>query len=122
MASGIINLMLFFYLIKNRKNRKQDFIKFMVVAVIQVLIYMPWLMCFVTQLSGVAGGFWISLKFPDTLIEVLNLQYCDKLNKYVALVFAIVLYIYIGWIIYKEKKAKNEIKPAIIAVRNICTE
>lgn len=122
MASGIINLMLFFYLIKNRKNRKQDFIKFMIVAVIQVLIYMPWLVCFVTQLGGVASGFWIELKFPDSLIKIINLQFCDNINQYVALAFAVVLYIYIGTLIYKEKKAKNEIKPAVIAIRNIYSE
>lgn len=122
MAAGIINLMLFIYLIKNFKNRKQDFIKFMIVAGIQVLIYIPWFLCFITQLNGVASGFWLGLKFPDSLIKLINLQFCDNLNQYVSLAFVILLYIYIGTLIYKEKKAKNEIKPAIIAVRDICSE
>ena len=94
----------------------------MIASLIQILIYIPWLICFATQISGVASGFWVELKFPDTLIELINLQFCDNLNQYVALVFVAILYIYIVILIYKEKKAKNEIKPAILAIRNICSE
>lgn len=116
MASGIINLMLFVYLIKNFKKQKSYFIKFIITAIIQLTLYVPWLICFATQLNNVSHGFWISLSFPDTLIDVLNVQFCSNLNKYFALAFACLLYIYIGSIIYREKKAKNEIKPGILAI------
>jgi len=116
MASGIINLMLFIYLIKNLKEQKGNFIKFIITAAIQVIVYVPWLICFATQINNVSHGFWISLSFPDTLIDVLNVQFCSNLNKYFALVFAICLYIYIGTLIYREKKAKNEVKPGILAL------
>ncbi len=44
------------------------------------------------------------------------MQFCSKVNKYVGLALGLVIYIYIARMIYKEKKEKNEIRPAILAI------
>ncbi len=116
MASGLINIILFVYFIKNIKNNKSEFIKFMCVAVVQVGLYIPWMVYFLIQIRKVSSGFWIGLHFPETLIEVINVQYADKLNQYVALVFAIILYIYLGYLIFKAKREKQEIKFGILGI------
>ena len=67
MASGIINLLLFIYLLKNFKEKKKDFVKFIICAIIQVALYIPWIVCFITQLNSVSEGFWISLSFPRNI-------------------------------------------------------
>ena len=41
MLAGIINLLLFIYYIKNRKNMGKDLKKFIIVAIIQVILYLP---------------------------------------------------------------------------------
>ena len=51
-----------------------------------------------------------------TLIDVLNVQFCSKTNKYVGLILAIAVYIYIIKLIFQEKKEKNNMKPAVIAI------
>ena len=65
LLAGVINLALFIYLIKNRKERKQDLIKYTITAVLQVVAYLPWLIVFASHLKGT--GFWITLTFPGSI-------------------------------------------------------
>ena len=67
MASGLINLLLFIYLLKNLKEKKKELIKFIICAVLQIILYIPWLMCLITQMTNVSEGFWISLTFPRNI-------------------------------------------------------
>lgn len=78
MLAGIINLLLFIYLFKNRKERKHDFILFIIFAILQIIFYLPWLIYFIAQIQSVSKGFWISLSFPETLYEILTMQYKRK--------------------------------------------
>ena len=112
MASGIINLFLFGYFIKTRKTRKKDLIYFIIQAVIEIILYIPWLFYFVKQLTSVGGGFWIELKFPDTLFNVLGIQFMGNLSNIFSFCFAICLYIYLAFVIYRCKKEKVNIKNA----------
>lgn len=76
------------------------------------------------QLKSVGGGFWISVTFPNTLIETLSVTFRGIMDNGVHLntetivptIFAIILYLYIGFIIYKEIKQKNDIKVGIISL------
>lgn len=117
MAAGLINLALFVYLIKNFKEKKAEFIKFMICAVIQVVLYIPWLLIFLSQVDSVASnGFWINISFPYTLMEVIGMQFAGWiLGRDVGFISMLILYIYIGYLIYKTKKEKTEMRPAILA-------
>ncbi len=118
MASGLINLGLFIYFLKNYKDKKNELIKFIICAVIQVALYVPWLLIFISQVSSIsANGFWITLSFPGTLVEVLSMQMAGAyINRYVALTIMLIIYAYVIFGIYKSIKEKHEIRPAILAI------
>ncbi len=107
MFAGIVNLILFIKLIKERTTRANDLKKFIITAVIQVIVYIPWLIYFLKQLVGVSNGFWITLKFPDTLIEILTLQFIGNLPTNIALVLTLV---FIGYLIFLYFKQTEEVK------------
>lgn len=109
MLAGIINLLLFIYLCKNIKTRKQDLIKFTITAVIQVIAYIPWLICFIKQVQGVSGGFWATLTFPKSIYEMLTMQYQGNF-EIEPIILTTVFYAYIAYLISNTKK--EERKPA----------
>lgn len=107
MFAGIINLLLFIYLIKTRNTRKQDLKKFLITAIIQVIAYIPWLIAFVMQLKGVSGGFWITLSFPGTIYDILTIQY--KGNLVVSpIMLTTAFYAYIIYLISQTKKEERK--------------
>lgn len=123
MTAGIVNLILFIYILVNKRDDKRYIKYFLVQAVIQVVSYMPWLVLFVAQALGVKGGFWIKVVFPDTLVDVLNFQYKgfidDKfsftIETIVTLIFAICFYVYIGYLIIKNSK-KDKLNAGIVSI------
>ncbi len=117
MASGIINVIIFIYLLTKLRNRKKEFLEFTLCAVLQVALYIPWLMIFISQVTSISeNGFWITISFPNTLFEVLTVQMATgNVMKMILLIPTILIYIYIGYLIYKAKKEKEDIKPGIIA-------
>lgn len=112
MFAGIINVILFIYLLKNRKEKNKDLKIFILQAVVECLLYVPWLYYFIKQLTSVGGGYWIKLEFPDTLYNVLGIQYMGSLSNIFGFCFAICLYIYLGFVIYRCKKERISIKNA----------
>jgi hypothetical protein len=124
MAAGIMNIILFVYSIKKKKEDKSYLKYFIIQAVLEIILYVPWLIYFAIQKLSSGAGFWVKLTFPGTLIEILNFQYkgfadlnfsYSFINMF-TFVFAVLIYIYIGFIAYKEIKQKNDIKPAIFAL------
>lgn len=124
MTAGIVNILLFIFTLK-KKNENKNYLKYFIIqAIIQIVLYVPWLVYFVIQVTSVGKGFWISVKFPDTLVEILSFQYRGIMDGGVhlnietigTLCFSILTYIYIGYIIYKQNKEKNEILPGIITI------
>lgn len=112
MFAGIINVILFIYLLKNRKEKNKDLKIFIIQAIVECLLYVPWLYYFIKQLTSVGGGYWIKLEFPDTLYNVLGIQYMGSLSNIFGFCFAICLYIYLGFVIYRCKKERISIKNA----------
>lgn len=106
MLAGIINLILFVYLCKNRKTRKKDLIKFVITAVLQVICYMPWLFTFINQLADVSNGFWITLSFPGTIYEILTMQYQGNFSIQPILIVTL-FYSYIIFLVSKNKEEKE---------------
>ena len=104
MAAGIINIVLLIYLIKNRRGK--DIISILVFGGIQLVSYIPWLMCLARQLSHVSKGFWIAFTFPDSLYELVAGQFIGNLNYTLGFVVAVCIYIYLGIKFFKQKENK----------------
>lgn len=122
-TTGLINLFLLIYLIKNRKEEKKTLIHFLILAGIHVILYIPWLMFFIGQIKHVSNGFWIELNPVSTPVEMLSFQFRRQIDTHftwdahtiVALASSILMYIYLGFRAYKCKKDKQEIKPAVLS-------
>ena len=116
-CSGFVNLALIIYVIKNRKEiAKKDWIIFTLVEIAQVILYIPWLFAFIGQLTSVGEGFWITLEFPQILIDIINFQFKGSLNQTVPTIIAILVLSYIVYIIVKNIKQKNKITEGILPI------
>jgi uncharacterized membrane protein len=119
----LVNLLLLIYVIRNAKKDKKTLKNFLILAVVQIVLYIPWLLYFVGQLEHVGGGFWIVVGPINTTVEVLSFQFRRQLDTdfefniqtIVALISAILMYAYIGYRVYKAKKEKEDIKPALLS-------
>lgn len=119
----LTNFILLIYLIKNRENDKKVLRNFLILAGVQIILYIPWLIYFVGQLKHVGGGFWIKVQPISTTVEVLSFQFRRQLdtdftfdqNTVISLLAAILMYVYLGIKIYQLKKQGKDIKPAILS-------
>lgn len=115
MSAGIINLLLLGYFIKN-KNKKQ-IITIIILGILQVVAYLPWLVYFALQLKQVSGGFWIGFEYPKTLIEILGFQFEGNIeNQYIGFYFSIALYIFLGVLYFKNRKQIKDKLPLKLAI------
>lgn len=117
MAAGLINVFLLIYFIKNKKwNELKWLICF---GIIQVIAYIPWLMCLLSQISHVSKGFWIGFTFPDTIFELIGCQMNGTRNSTgilaIGFVVNLLLFIYLG-IVWNKNKEKNDFKAAKLAI------
>lgn len=116
MAAGITNVMLLICFIKN-KNKKA-IRNILTLGLIQVLLYIPWIIYFVGQLEHVSEGFWITLELEDKL-HLIGCQLSGELNPYIATIFSVLIYIYLFISIYK-KRNEIKIKPIIFSIIIYC--
>jgi len=129
MAAGIINIILLIYFIveiikskkKNASIKLKEIYEFKALiiqcclGVVQAILYLPWLIYFVSQLNTMTtNGFWISESFFKNIVRILGFAYAGKLEMYIGFVFAIILLIYLIKICIKNKLKDN--KPAIFAL------
>lgn len=114
MAAGIINVILLITLIK--QQRKLSIIKILTFGAIQLIAYIPWIMYFMKQLKHVSKGFWIGFEFPKSLMEILSSQFIGNINNIIGFSISMLIYIYLGYIVYKTIKNKQEWKVGIIAI------
>ena len=116
-AAGIINLGLIIYVIKNKAKLANSTIRnFIIVEVMQVLLYLPWFICFVAQALRVGSGFWITLEFPQIIYDLLDFQFKGSLSQALPLAVSVLLYIYLIYIIIKNIRKKEDIKAGIIPI------
>lgn len=126
MTAGVINIILFIYLIVQAKKQKaitKNLKSFIISAVAQIILYVPWLVFLMLQVSQVSKNFWISVKFPDTFINMFIFQFTGNLEGTIhisnicAIMFGLIMCAYIIYLILKNKKEKTaELKPAILAI------
>ncbi len=135
LASALINLWLMIILITDSvKNKKisSDLKIFIISAIIQIALYLPWILSIIIQMAQSNSGFWIQIHFPNTLIELFTFPFTGNLtdsnlnyvNVPVALVWSSAVTIYMIYLYAKDiRKTKSEkriikiaMKPAIIAI------
>ena len=114
MAAGLINVFLLIYFIKNKKWAELKWQIFF--GVIQVISYIPWIVCLVAQMKHVSGGFWIEHE-PGRIINIIGCQMTGNMNLWVGFIANILLFIILGIIVFRKRK-DNTInwKPAIYSI------
>ena len=105
-AAVMINLVMLVFLIKNALANKKfthNLKAFIIVGIIQILAYIPWLIYLLLQAKQVSAGYWIEIKFPGTFIEMFTFQFTGNLeNDYESLIKS---FFYSEYILkYKELK------------------
>ena len=109
MAAGIINCVLLFYFIKQK--RVPSIIKIMVSGAVQLLAYIPWMLYFIKQLGNVSKGFWIGFEFPKTIFQLIGVQFAgntERIDAAIGFVLAVVMFGYIIFRLVKNKKSNSE--------------
>ena len=71
MAAGLINLFLLIYFIKNKKWKELK--NQIVIGIIQVALYIPWLIYLLAQMKHVSKGFWIDSE-QNKLLQIVGFQ------------------------------------------------
>lgn len=126
MTSGLINLFLMIALINQcvkGKKFNNNMKAFIVSAIIQILLYIPWLVSLLFQVNKVSNGFWISFSFPYSVIELFTFIFTGNLDKMmyinyaVALVWSLALTIYIV-ALYINKTKNNYISSSLEGKKN----
>ena len=111
-TAALVNLILLIYVIRKRKDNKKALISFLILAGIEVIAYIPWLIFMTNQVGHVKNGFWIVMGPVNTTVEVLSFQFRRQLDTnfsfnthtIIALAISVLMYIYLIFKIIKEKK------------------
>ena len=111
MAAGITNVLLLIYFIKN-KNKKA-IRNIIILGVIQIVLYIPWLVYFIGQLEHVSKGFWITLEW-DNILRLIGCQLGGEVYLYTGFVLSVLVYAYIIYSVYKKRK-EIDIKPILFS-------
>lgn len=115
MAAGLINLFLLihFIILKKWKELKIQ----IAIGVVQVILYVPWLIALLSQMKQISHGFWIKITFPTTIYEVVGCQMNGTVNAIlVGFIVNILLFIALAIVAIKNHKNKElNLKPALYA-------
>ncbi len=125
MAAGLTNLALMIYFIViaiKQKKWTTALTKFVTQGIIEVLLYIPWVLTLFTQMKQVESGFWIQKKpFFDTAFDIFLFQFTGNLdsNEYISNNIGIFFGIFIISVIFyiigrnKEKIKKDWMIPVV---------
>lgn len=69
-SAFLINVALFVYLVVHHRSFKRETIVFVIGAVAQIALFMPWMFALIKQLSAVSSTYWAMFYFPYSLIEL----------------------------------------------------
>ncbi len=124
MIAGLVNLLLFISLVIEAKKKKEftyNLKAFCISAVVQIVLYIPWLLIIMSDLGQGVGGFWIGIHFPDTFISLFtfpfvgNLEGTEYIGNIWAIIFGLAITIYLIYIYAKNRK-NPELKPSRMAI------
>lgn len=129
-TAGIINVTLFIYLIyKSVKLHKQNKLYtkelkyFTISAIVQIILYLPWLFCLIKQFTEVSNGFWIQDTSLETLLQIFCFQFTGNLDitfvqQWVAITLGIILLAYTiySMVLCKKLSDRKENVAAYLAI------
>ena len=124
-AAGIINVAMFIYFVRKAVKEKKfgfNLKAFLIVGIIQIAAYIPWVIFLFLQISQVSQGFWIQMGFPETLIEMFTFQFTGDLadsmyvSNWIAGIFGIIVCGYVIYLYIQNRKNKEENRPAKYAI------
>ena len=112
--AGIINLLLFIYLLKNaikQKSYTKDLKSFTISAIVQIILYIPWLYNLINQITGVSNGYWILEPSLELLLQIFCFQFTGNLDimfipQWASLVLGIILLTYCIYCAITNKEEK----------------
>ena len=126
-AVGLINIALFIYFLVNnikQRNYEVKYIKYsenlkksIISAIVQILLYLPWLVVLLGQFMGVSNGFWNG---APNFLEMFEFQFTGNLgtsahvNKIISYAFSAILTIYMIYLFCKKRKEIKVAKMALI--------
>lgn len=114
MAAGLINVFLLIYFIKNKKWNE---LKWQIsLGIVQVILYIPWLIYLAAQMQHVSKGFWIEYE-PGRILNIIGCQMTGNMNMWVGFVANILLFAVLGVTVFRKRKDKSiNWKPAIFSI------
>ena len=111
---GIINIFLMVYFIKNRKYKELK--KQIVLGIILIILFLPWVIKLLLQIKHVSKGFWIGYQFPETLLELIGFQMSGTMDLWIGFVVNIICFVFFR-IIYLKRKETIDFKPVKILIK-----
>lgn len=132
-TAGVVNLILFIYIVYksiklHKLNKQNKFItkelkSFIISAVIQILLYLPWLFCLIKQFTGVSKGFWIQKPSFKILLQIFCFQFTGDLDimfvpQWIAIILGVILSAYTIYALINSRKKtdKKENLPGYLAI------
>lgn len=116
LTAAIINVLIFIWVLTNKSTKRKELKVFVIFATIQIVMYVPWIFKLINQFMEVKSGYWIKLEFPGTFYNVIGMQYIGNFSNVFGFCFAALFYIYLGYDIYKLKKAGINLKESKKAI------
>ena len=110
LTAVIVNVLIFTFFIKNKSIKRKELKAFVIFATIQIAIYFPWIFKLINQFLEVKSGYWIKLEFPETLYNVLGMQFIGNFSNVFGFFFATFFYVYLVYKIFKLKKLGINLK------------
>ena len=114
-TAGIINLLLFIYLLKNaikQKSYTKELKCFTISAVVQIILYIPWIYNLMNQITGVSNGYWILEPSAKLLLQIFCFQFTGNLDimfvsQWASIALGIILLIYCIYCAITNKEEKT---------------
>ena len=109
-AAAIINVGMFLYfLVSYKKTYKFNLVNSIVSAIVQIILYLPWLFVFISQTKSVSKGFWIKFPTPLNVIEFIYTGNIGEgsIQKYLSIPFSLLSFAFLVYLIVKNWRKKD---------------
>ena len=101
LAVAVINLLLFVYILRTKAIKIS---KWWLAAVSEVVLYIPWIVFFISQMLTVMEGYWISLNYLTILFETFGNIFQGSLPNLAVCALACIVLAFCLYIAFKERK------------------